>query len=71
MGGPQRHEVPTTQPSPDVKDHFSPGENAGGEGDEGGVAPDLPLPSFDEWKQKEQEKSKNSEGTFNSYLLCP
>lgn len=27
------------------------------------------MPSFDEWKQKEQEKTKNSEGQFHTLLF--
>ena len=27
------------------------------------------MPSFDEWKQKEQEKTKNSEGQFHPFLF--
>jgi len=27
------------------------------------------MPSFDEWKQKEQEKTKNTEGQFHSLLF--
>jgi len=67
----------------DGDDHGSAGSgSAGGVGGDGAAAagaggsvsevklPSEDMPSFDEWKQKEQEKNKNSSGLFyHSRLL--
>jgi len=54
-----------------VSDEKSAAAAAAGGGGPGSASPDRPedMPSFDEWKQNEQKKTKNSEGQFHFLKL--